>query len=511
MASEAVEVIISADDQASKKFAETAAALEKEMQAIDAAVAKALKEEEAALKRVEELRNRELDQLALIETELKQGKQAAISLSLQQQGLSKQEADQLAKKRMELERISKLQSGPDGFRQGAGRLKATTEFAGSMSMLFGGSQFGQIAGQMAQLTERTSQFSEVAKQSGAAAMLMKAGLVAAAGVISYQIGSAIGNWIFQQEDLNSEIEKTASLMREQSGDALKKLSQEFRDKREDISLLPNKNTQKAELRALLAETEASFAKEEALYNSKKDLEDAGDKASADAHKARMRQLAEQRDELQRALSGRDEQIAKQKEINAEMDKSKAFVANLEKEVALMKLKGDEAIRAKAAQETFGAEDTSKAVALMKEKEALDAVAKAEAEAEQKKQQAAEKAKQKAEQIEQLKQRELQTLEERRIALEQGEEAARRYALVQQGLDEQSAAQIARQEQKLAQLEAQKNAVSEPLQARESRLLARGPVDNTKELIKQQVEQLASIDRGIETLANARNVRFVEVL
>lgn len=510
MASEAVEVIISADDQASKKFAETAAALEKEMQAIDAAVAKALKEEEAALKRVEELRNRELDQLALIETELKQGKQAAISLSLQQQGLSKQEADQLAKKRMELEKISRLQ-GKDDFRAGAGKLKATTEFAGSLSMLFGGSQLGQVAGQMAQLTERTSQFSEVAKQSGVAAGLMKAGLIAAAGVISYQIGSAIGNWIWQQEDLNKEIEKTATLLREATGDALKKFSQEFKDKREDISLLPNKNTQKAELRALLAETESAFAKEESLYNSKKDLEDAGDKAAADAHKARMRQLADQRDELQRALSGRDEEIAKQRQLNAEMDKSKAFVANLEKEVALMRLKGDEAIRAKAAQETFGAEDTSKAVALLKEKEAIDAKNKQEEKDRQKAEQDAEKERQRIENIKNLRDQELQTLEERRIALEQGEEAARRYALQQKGLSLQDATFIAREQKKLAILEAQKNVQDQPLSARESRLLARGPVDNTKELIKQQVEKLASIDRGIEAIANSRNVRFVEVL
>ena len=605
--SEAVEVIISADDQASREFAKVAANAEIEQQKLAASQAKAAAEAERAAKRVEDLKNRELQQLELlrieieqgsqaaqaaalvrqgidrdqaeaivreksqleqlrqqkkevadtairsakereaaedriaqeavqnaktldqirqreiqqlqlIETEIRQGAAAAKSLSLQQQGLTKAEADALVRKRQELEKI-RAASKSGEFRGQAGQFKASTEFAGSISTLLGGTELGSIAGQMANLTEKTSQFSEVAKQGGAAAFAFKAGLVAATAVVSYQIGSAISNWIFQQKDLNKELGETVSLINANAAEALKVASQKFRDRMEDVSLVPRKEQQKSDLRALLAETESAFKKEEVLYNSKKDLEDEADKAAAAAHFARMQQLKDQRSEIGRQLSGRDEEVAAKKAMAAERQKSDQFLAGLEQEVRMLQLRGDELLRAQAYAGAYGAEETQRAFDLLKQKEAIQAQAKAEEEARRKKEQDAEKEKQRAQQIEDVKKREINRLKEQRILLTQGEEAARKFALQQMGIDEATASRLAREEQLLkAEKEKQEQEKERreslkqpggPIEARESRTLS-GRSAAAENTTKAQLQTLVDIHNAIIDQTKNNRIRLVQV-
>lgn len=605
--SEAVEVIISADDQASKEFAKVAANAEIEQQKLVASQAKAAAEAERAAKRIEDLKNRELQQiellrveveqgsqaaqaaalvqqgidrdqaeaivrersqleqlrqqkkevadaairsakeresaeeraaqeakqnarsleqirqreiqqLQLIETEIKQGAAAARSLSLQQQGLTKAEADALARKRQELEKIRSASKGGD-FRGQAGQFKASTEFAGSISTLLGGTEIGSIAGQMANLTEKTSQFSEVAKQGGAAAFAFKAGLIAATAAVSYQIGAAISGWIFQQKDLNKELGETVKLINANAAEAIKVAGQKFRDKMEDISLVPRKEQQKSDLQALLKETESAFKKEEALYNSKKDLEDEGDKASAASHFARMQQLKDQRSEIERQLSGRDEEVAAKKAMAAERQKSDQFISGLEQEVKMLQLRGDELLRAQAYAGAYGAEETQRAFELLKQKDALQAAAKAEEEDRRKKEQAAEKEKQRIQQLDEVKKRELNRLKEQKILLEQGEEAARKFALQQMGIDEATAGALAREEQLLqAEKERRENEKEKkekmkefagPVEARESRMLS-GRGAAVENMSKQQLQTLVDIHNAILAQSKNNKVRLVQV-
>ena len=96
-------------------------------------------------------------------------------------------------------------------REVGSKAKASTEFVGTLANAMGGSGIGQYAGQVAQLTERISAFSEVSKAGGAGALAFKAGLVGAAGVIGFQIGKALGDVIFQTEKWNKELAKSLEI------------------------------------------------------------------------------------------------------------------------------------------------------------------------------------------------------------------------------------------------------------------------------------------------------------
>jgi len=75
--------------------------------------------------------------------------------------------------------------------------KKSIEFSGAFARALGGTEFGMFAQQIAQVTEKTSQFAEVSKLGGAGALAFKAGLVGVAGVIGFQLGKALGDIIFQ--------------------------------------------------------------------------------------------------------------------------------------------------------------------------------------------------------------------------------------------------------------------------------------------------------------------------
>jgi hypothetical protein len=65
--------------------------------------------------------------------------------------------------------------------------KATTEFFGSISNLAGGGVLSSVAGQLAGLTEKTSQFAQTAEKGSAAALAFQGGLLAAAAVVTQAI------------------------------------------------------------------------------------------------------------------------------------------------------------------------------------------------------------------------------------------------------------------------------------------------------------------------------------
>ena len=80
-----------------------------------------------------------------------------------------------------------------------GRSKASAELVGTLANQIGSTGTGAAAGEIAQLIERVSAFSEVAKAGGKGAFALRAGIVAATAVIAGKLGAAIGNVIFQTE------------------------------------------------------------------------------------------------------------------------------------------------------------------------------------------------------------------------------------------------------------------------------------------------------------------------
>ena len=90
------------------------------------------------------------------------------------------------------------------------KAKASTEFVGTLANQLGGTQLGGFAGQLAQLTERISNFSEVSKAGGAGALAFKAGLVAATAIASYKVGEALSDWAFQTGAWKKELAAAAT-------------------------------------------------------------------------------------------------------------------------------------------------------------------------------------------------------------------------------------------------------------------------------------------------------------
>jgi hypothetical protein len=106
----------------------------------------------------------------------------------------------------------------------------------------------------------------------------------------------------------------------------------------------------------------------------------------------------------------------------------------------------------------------------------------------------------AKRIEDLRISETQRLKEQRIELEQGAEAARKFALEQKGLDSATAARLAAEEAAIEKLREEKEQKVEadlsPQQGVQGRLLTRGPGDDIgkKQLATQEkmVKELTQI-------------------
>jgi len=94
------------------------------------------------------------------------------------------------------------------------KAKASTEFFGQIANVTGNSQLGGYASQLAGLTEKIGQFSEVSKAGGVGALAFQAGLVGAAGVISFGIGKAIGDVVFETKRWTDELEAAKKKMGE---------------------------------------------------------------------------------------------------------------------------------------------------------------------------------------------------------------------------------------------------------------------------------------------------------
>lgn len=102
------------------------------------------------------------------------------------------------------------------FKETGAKAKASTEFVGTLANALGGTELGKYASQLAGMTEKMSQFSEVSKEGGIGALAFKAGLVAMVGTIAIGIGKALGDVIFQTEKWAAELERATQQAKELS-------------------------------------------------------------------------------------------------------------------------------------------------------------------------------------------------------------------------------------------------------------------------------------------------------
>lgn len=367
------------------------------------------------------------------------------------------DAEDLASKKI-AEAARNVEQSVKNIKDVSGKAKASTEFIGTLATTLGGSQFGQYAGQLAQLTDRVSQFSEVSKAGGAGALAFKAGLASVVAVLAFQVGKAFGNVIFQTEKMEKAFQRTKDAAAELNAELSKSRDSAFSNQKEDIDLIRDPKEKRAAQEALFKQLDNDV---QGITQQLKDSTKAADEWSeawqitgnrkAYAEEA-QKQVEIDKDRLAQAKSMRDELRGELSERKAINDQIRADNEAADKAEA-------EAIRAK-------------------EKATNDLIAAQKAAADEASR-IAEKAEADAQRVADIRQSEIDRLKEEKILLTEGAEAAKRFSLEKQGVDKESAARIAAAQAELADLKKDANgpsSVSIGSQAVQSRLLTRGPAE-----------------------------------
>jgi len=447
--------------------------------------------------------------------------------------------------------------------------KKSTEFFGVIANALGGSELGQFASQLGQITEKTSQFAEVQKLGGAGALAFKAGLIGAVGVIAFQVGSALGNVIFQTEKWTEKLKEASDKAKELATSAAGIRQTQFAERREDIEIFQDPKQKQEAYKQLLSELNRDLGGVEGQARaSKKAAEEwaavwqiTGDrqgfaaqaKQQAEVDAERVKALQAQRTEIEKILSPRTEEnrllrerqeLDKQAEANVaklkeEIDvlngkvkvlsteesqlirkrdllkeqkqketASDAFIKQLREEVTLLKVKKEDLAAAEAASKTATHEQANVATALLQERDAL--IQKRELE-----KTALAQKEQEAKRIADLKQTELDKLAEEQVLLTRGKEAAHAFALEKQGLSKADAANIAGQQAQNDKLKSQQTAkapTQQINQAFEARLLTRGSGgDPQADTAKNTAAMLAEQKRANQIAEKNRQETRIKVL
>jgi len=420
--------------------------------------------------------------------------------------------------------------------------KKSTDFFKIIANSLGGTEIGSYVSQLGEAADKTSQFAEVQKAGGAGALAFKAGLVVAAGALAFQFGQAIGNAIFQTDmwikklaDAQAQAEKLNSAFAE-----LKDFN--FGRDREEISLIQDPDEQLAATKSLLLKIEGEIrSKQESINALRKSAEDPGSIWSeewADTSKATRAELNKQiadgekfievlqkqtlelkrsTDETAIRIKARKEELKQEEETKRSKEDaakkaiadqesvlqgSANYVKSLREQLDVMKATDEQRAGVMAAQKAVGG-DVAEAEGILKEMEAIKAAEDAKRKADDAQKKADQDKEQAALKIVQLKESELQRLEQERILLTQGAEAAKVFALQKQGLSKEDATSIAKQEAELERMKKKQEMLNKPAEkpefeeikgagpivASESRLLKRGASDDPTVMVAKNTNKM----------------------
>ena len=506
---ESVTILIEADDKASKKFDETSKAM--------AQTAKRVEQIVTSLETPTQKYNKQLEELA----------------KLQADGAITSKQFEAASSKLK----EKLDSGSESIKGMGANAKLGSETLGVFANTLGSPEIGSFAGTIGNATEKLAQFRDMANQSGSGAMAFKAGLVGMVAILSYQVGSAIGNAIFQTQKWKEELE-TAKREAERLDAALLSAStRRFNLDLEELSLIRDPEAQSAETAKLLNDIEKQIeSKNQQIQdklNAEEDFntawfgspEDRAALRDTSVEEKQLDLLRQQRDTLREATSERRKAIEDKRQENAALDQSQAFVESLKQEVDFLQATREQQIELEASRRAMG-DDVGFAEQLLRERDAILAKQQAERDADAEKKrieerQKAEDERKKAEaereidRIKKVAEAEQERLKIARIAIEQGKEAAKVATLVAQGVDVATAKQLAAEEAAIELLK-KKNEVAKPdkpgqvaeqsekatLQASESRFLTRGPGQRPEELWKRIADEVQKLQKPIDAVAKA---------
>lgn len=392
-------------------------------------------------------------------------------------------------------------------REVGGRAKASTEFIGTLSKTLGGSELANYAGSLGQLTEKMSAFSEVSKAGGAGALAFKAGIAAVVAVGAFKLGEAIGNAVFETKRWKEELAAAEKEATRLEAAILKATSRTFGIEKQEIELL-DAGQQEVAVKELMDRLEKEILGKREQIRAKLETgedmmtawlgspEDRKKAVDVSAEEAAIEQLRAQIEELRFDNSERAKGIELRKKENALKTSNENYLKGLQQEVELLRASKQEHAAIEAIQKTGGdAVAAGKAEALIREKDALLAKAEAEKEAEAAAKKSAEDQQRNAEKLASLKKSELAKLEEQRILLTEGKEAAHAFALEQQGIDKAMAKRIAT-EKSMLDRQAEKVTEQAPQQAMQGRLLTRGTSDDIR---KRQLDAALKMYEALQAI------------
>jgi hypothetical protein len=415
-----------------------------------------------------------------------------------------------------------------------GKAKASTEFIGTLANTLGGSQLGGYAQQLAGLTERVSAFSEVSKAGAGGAAAFAAGLGAVSVAVGLKVGMVIGDWVAdtaeftkQLQEANAELLKAADTAADIQSVALGISSAKI----ELIDDVDKKNAAYRELLTSLSKEAEEHAKSIELIKQQHAEED-----KTIAGRARLLLHSEEIAEMRKAELAVDEKILAGlekeqaaiglklrsdveelrilKETSEQKKKNTDYIKSLGEEVALLKASKDQRAAIESLQKSGG--DTQAAAeieSLLRERDALNEKKDAEKLIADEKKKEVDRQLADAKRIDDLKKSEIVRLTEQRIELEQGAEAARKYALEQKGLDSATAIKLASEEAAVEKLRKEKETkleADQPQQGVQGRLLTRGDGEDTgkKQLAVQEkmVKELQQIRTKLP-LSSSESITF----
>jgi hypothetical protein len=430
----------------------------------------------------------------------------------------------------------------NAFKESGKNVKATSDLFAQLAAMSGNSQIAGLAQTVSGISEKVGQFSEVSKTGKLGALGFKLGLMGLAATAGFAVGKALADVIWK----TAEFERSMARAKETAADLDAQLKRNnatlAANVREDIELIRNPEEKQAAYQKLFDELNGQIVMSSQLVKmGEKDVEAWGKawqitgnrkQYALDAqeqlkgNKETLSGLKAQRDELAKIVGVRGQEVAAIRTANAAKDKSESFLENLRQEVKYLQASREEQVKIEALRNTT-AEDRGEAERLLKDRDAIKAKQEAEREAAQERtrqqdeaaraaEKAAEAAQQEVQRIEDIIAAERERMQLQQIEREQGKEAAAAQALINRGLDAETAKQLAAEQAaqdkadeaaRLKNKEGPEKASASAvptLTAQESRLLTRGPADRGNELLERAVAALQKIMASSSATATATN-------
>jgi hypothetical protein len=488
--SEAVEILIKADDQASAKLETVGANASKSGQQAERLMLSMETSSEKYKRQLAELAQYQAD--GAITAEQFANAEEALLSKLADLETNSTNASASLKGLSESQDAAAVsaEKTAEAFKSGGKDVKAASDMFATLAKITGSSELAGLASTVGTVTDKVGQFSEVSKSGAVGAAAFKLGLMGLAASAGFAVGKVLGDIIWQTEKFERAMASAKETAAELDAQLKKNASTLAANVREDIELIRDPEEKRAAYAKLLGDlsrdiqTASDVAGKSArdaeewadawqiTGNRKQYAIDAQEQAAAD--KERLAGLKDQRDELMQIVGARAQENAAIRASNEAKDKSESYLETLRQEVEYMKATREEQIKIDALRNTTD-EDRGEAERLLKERDAIKAKqdAEREAAAEQKKLQEdairatekaaedAERARQKAqedrekeaEQIAENARREVQRVEDiiaaererlelQKIEKEQGKEAATAKQFMNQGVDEATAKQFA---------------------------------------------------------------------